>query len=291
MEPNDAMNPISRTDRTKTTMRTNLPSIGTCLALAGLLGTTNANAFEWSDTSIGFRHGSKFREPYNDRNISKNIISITHANGYKYGSNYLNMDLLQSDDRDSNAQEAYVVYRHTLDLGRITGNSFAFGPVKGVGLTGGFDWNTKNDPGYASKKRMLVLGPTLMMDVPGFLNASLLVLHESNRPVGVASRHTYKAHPMLNLAWGIPIGGTGLSFEGYMNYIASKGRNEFGGATAPETNIDAMLMYDVGAPLGWGKNTFRVGFEYQYWRNKFGTSSSVPGSLARTTMIRVESHF
>lgn len=285
------MNPISSNGRTKTTMRTNLLNTSTCLALAGLLGASNANAFQWSDTSIGYRHGSTFREPYNDRNIGKNIISITHANGHKYGSNYLNVDLLQSDDRDSNAQEAYVVYRHTLDLGRITGNSFAFGPVTGVGLTGGFDWNTKNDPGYASKKRMLVLGPTLMMDVPGFLNASLLVLNESNRPVGLDHRHTYKAHPMLNLAWGIPIGGTGLSFEGYMNYIASKGKNEFGGATAPETNIDAMLMYDVGAPLGWGKNTFRIGLEYQYWRNKFGNPSNVAGSLARTTMLRAETHF
>jgi nucleoside-specific outer membrane channel protein Tsx len=129
------------------------------------------------------------------------------------------------------------------------------------------------------------------MDVPGFLNAGLLVLNESNRPVGVNSRYTYKSHAMLNLAWGIPIGGTGLSFEGYMNYIASKGKNEFGGNTAPETNIDAMVMYDVGAPLGWGNNTFRVGLEYQYWRNKFGNPSGVPGSLARTTMIRAETHF
>ena len=33
-----------------------------------------------------------------------------------------------------------------------------------------------------------------------------------------------------------------------MNYIGDKGKNEFGGPTSPELNIDAALMYDV-SPL------------------------------------------
>jgi hypothetical protein len=50
-------------------------------------------------------------------------------------------------------------------------------------------------------------------------------------------------------------------------------------------------MYDVGAMMGAAKNTFRVGFEYQYWRNKFGNPHGVPGSLAKSPMIRAEYHF
>jgi len=97
-----------------------------------------------------------------------------------------------------------------------------------------------------------VLGPTLMFDVPGFLNASLLMLWESNAPystfTGVQTkRHRYDTHPMINLAWGIPVGqlGVPVSVEGYANYSASKGRDEFGGGTRPETNIDMQLMCDV----------------------------------------------
>ncbi len=264
---------------------------GVLAVLASMAVLQQAQAAEWSDTSIGYRYGTAFQEPFNGQNITKNIFNITHVSGYKYGSNYLNVDLLQSDGTDASAQEAYVVYRHTLDLGKVSGKNFAFGPVRGMGLTAGFDWNTKNDPGYASKKRMLVLGPTFMVDVPGFLNVSLLLLQESNFPKGIASRYTYKTHPMLNLAWGIPLGGTGLSFEGFMNYISGKGSNEFGGGTSPETNIDAMLMYDLGPAMGAAKNTFRVGIEYQYWRNKFGNPSNVPGSLAKTPMVRAEYHF
>lgn len=268
-------------------------TVATCILTlsAAFAGMQQANAADWSDTSIGYRYGTKFAEPFNSKDIAKSVVNLTHVSGYKYGTNYLNLDLLQSDNNDGNAQEAYLVYRHTLDIGKISGKDLSFGPVRGLGFTLGFDWNTKNDTGYASKKRMLVAGPTLMMDVPGFLNISLLALSESNQPVGIASRYTYKTHGMLNLAWGIPISTSGLSFEGYMNYIGAKGKNEFGGDTSPETNIDAMLMYDLGTPLGMGKNTFRLGVEYQYWRNKFGNQPQVPGSLAKTPMIRAEYHF
>lgn len=268
----------------------NIKALCLCAA-ATTLSMGQANAFDWSDTSVGYRYGTDFREPYNTQKVSKNILNLTHADGYKYGNNFFNVDLLMSDQADSKAQEAYVVYRHTLDLGKVTGQEFKFGPVRGLGLTAGFDWNTKNDPGYSSRKRMLVAGPTVKFDVPGFLDVSLLALRESNQPIGISSRYAYKTHAMLTAAWGIPVGATGLSFEGYMNYIASKGTDEFGGKTAPETNLDMMLMYDLGTPMGWSKNSVRAGVGYQYWRNKFGTPSNVPGSLAKTPMVRVDFHF
>ncbi|MEO7496331.1 MAG: outer envelope protein [Massilia sp.] len=273
--------------------------------LAALAACGAAQAADWSDTSIGFRHGSKFAEPFNNQDISKNIVNLTSASGYKYGSNFFNVDLLMSSAADpssagatTGAQEAYVVYRHTLDLGKVSGTSMAFGPARGVGLTAGFDYNTKNDAGYNSKKRMLVAGPTLMMDVPGFLDVSVLALWESNAPYSTFShtatpRYRYKVHPMLTAAWGIPFNfGIPLSFEGFANYIASKGKDEFGGATAPETNIDMQVMYDLSGAVGAAKNTFKIGLEYQYWKNKFGNpSANNPGAFAKTPMVRVEYHF
>jgi nucleoside-specific outer membrane channel protein Tsx len=258
---------------------------------AATAGMQQANALEWSDTSVGYRYGTQFAEPFNNQDISKNIVNLTHADGYKWGTNYLNLDVLNSDKTDSHATEAYLVYRNTLDFGKISGKDLGFGPASGFGLTLGLDWNAKNDPGYGSKKRMFVAGPTMMIKVPGFLNVSLLALRESNQPVGLPSRYTYKTHAMLNVNWGIPIADTGWAFEGYGNYIEAKGKDEFGGDTSPETNIDAMLMYDLGTKMGLGKNKVRVGLEYQYWRNKFGNQPQVPGSLAKTPMVRAEYHF
>jgi hypothetical protein len=100
---------------------------------------------------------------------------------------------------------------------------------------------------------------------------------------------------MLTAAWAIPLGkDTGFTYEGFANFIASKGNNEFGGPTATETNIDSQIMYDVGALAG-AKGKFKVGIEYQYWKNKFGNPATTPGAgsgaFAKTTMLRAEYHF
>lgn len=277
------------------------------LLAAGLLlgGLNAAQAADWSDTSLGWRYGTQFAEPYNNQDISKNILSLTHVSGYKYGTNFFNVDALFSDSKDpssvgatTGAHEVYIVYRNTLDMEKLTGTSYKTGWIRGWGITGGFDVNTKTDAGYNSKKRMLVLGPTLMMDVPGFLNIGLHLLNESNAPYNgyqniSVPRYTYKLHPMLALSWGIPVA-QNLSFEGYADFIASKGKDEFGNQTAAETNIDMQLMYDIGAGLGGSKNTFKLGLEYQYWKNKFGNDASGPagpGAFAHTPMIRAEYHF
>jgi nucleoside-specific outer membrane channel protein Tsx len=276
-----------------------------CTAIA-MLAASAAQAADWSDTSIGYRYGTKFAEPFGSNDIKKSIIDLNHVSGYSYGSNFLNVDLLLSDKKDpsspgstTGASEVYIVYRHTLDLSKVSGEKLAFGPVRNVGLTAGFDANVKVDAGYNSRKQMLVLGPTLMLDVPGFLNVSLLALKESNAPYskfsGTATdRYTYKTHLMLTAAWGIPLGKLPLAFEGFANYIGTKGTNEFGGATAPEFNFDGQVMLDVGTVAGGAPGKFKVGFEYQYWRNKFGNPASGAagsGATAKTPMIRAEYHF
>lgn len=264
-----------------------------------------AQAADWSDTSLSYRYGTRFAEPFNDQDIAKHIVNLSSASGYKYGKNFFSVDFLLSNQADpsaagadSGAHEAYAVYRHTLDLGKIGGANLAWGPVRGLGLTAGFDVNSKTDAGYNSKKRMLVLGPTIMFDVPGFLDVSVLALDESNAPYNgftrtATPRYHYKTHAMLTAAWGIPFNfGVPLSFEGFANYIGTKGKNEFGGDTAVETNIDMQVMYDLSGAVGAAKNTLKAGLEYQYWKNKFGNSDrNNRGATAKTPMLRVEYHF
>lgn len=285
-------------------------NLAVAMGVIGIALSFPTNAADWSDTSIGWRYGTKFAEPYESNNITKNILNLTHVSGYKYGTNFFNVDMLYSNIQDpsaygstNGAQEIYIVYRNTIDIGKVTHSDYKFGIVKDIGATFGFDTNTKTDTGYNSKKRMLVAGPTLMIDVPGFLNVSVLELWESNAPSGwdfqtnstySIPRYTYKTHPMLSLAWGIPIGSSAFSFEGFMNYIAAKGRDEFGAATKPETDFDGQVMADIGMLAGGPKGTFKLGFEYQYWRNKFGNDASGPagnGAFAKTPMIRGEYHF
>jgi hypothetical protein len=257
-----------------------------------------ASAETWSDTYLGYRYGSAFREPFNTQNISKNILNFQHAGGYKYGTNFFNVDFLMSSSKDpaaggGGAQEAYAVYRNTIDLSKVTGKEYKWGYIRDVGATVGFDWNTKNDVGYSSKKRMVVGGPTIMMDVPGFWNISVLALGESNFPVGIASRYRYKTHLMLDNAFGIAISDA-FKFKGYFDIIAPKGNDEFRNATKTETHTDLAVMGDVGKLTGSTKDTFFVGVGYEYWKNKFGNNSAGPagrGAFARTPLLKAEYHF
>ena len=265
-----------------------------------LASAVNANAADWSDTYIGYRYGTSFAEPYEGNSISKNIFNLSGVSGYSYGTNFFNVDMLMSNSNDpsavgatSGAQETYVVYRNTVDWSKISGASMKMGILRDAGATFGFDYNTKTDAGYNSKKRMLVAGPTLMFDVPGFLNVSVLALQESNAPYNGFShvstpRYTYKVHPELDVVWGVPFTlGVPLLFKGYGDIIASKGLDEFGNQTATETHIDMEVMYSI-------TKSFSAGVEYEYWKNKFGNNASGPagsGAFAKTPMVRVEYHF
>jgi hypothetical protein len=276
------------------------------IGLLALTGRAVAAGADWSDTSIGYRYGERFAEPFNQRHITKNIVNLTSASGYQYGKNYFNVDFLMSSAADpsaagsgSGAHETYALYRHTLDLGKVSGKTLQFGPVRGLGVTAGFDVNSKTDAGYNSRKRMLVAGPTLMLAVPGFLEVSLLAMWESNAPHSTftgksTDRYRYDTHAMLSAVWGIPftLGAIPLAFEGFAQYIDAKGLNEFGRQSAAETNIDVKLMYDISPMVGAAKNRFRLGLQYQFWKNKFGNSDhGNPGATARTPMIRGEYHF
>ncbi len=288
-------------------MNTQARKMRTAACAALLCCAAPAWAVDWSDNAISYRYGTRFAEPFNQQHIKKHIVAFTHASGYKYGSNYLNLDVLKSDSSDarnlgssSGAREAYLLYRHTLDIGALRGSGIRFGKVKGLGLTFGFDVNDKDDVGYNSRKRMLVAGPTLMWDVPGFLNTSILWLRESNAPSGpfppianVRGRYTYDTHPMFGASWGIPVA-EGWSFEGFLNFIAEKGLNETGEPTGAETNVDVALMYDVGPRLGYAKKKIRIGVGYQFWNNKFGNTRRTTGGAgqrASTPMVRADFHF
>ncbi len=130
------------------------------VSVATLLGcmSAGAHAAAWSDTFVGYRYGTQFMEPNNPENVEKHILQFTHASGYSLGQNFFNLDLLQSSNEDpasnsdSGATEAYLTYRHQLHAGGVFDEPVAFGPVRDMALTFGFDLNTKNT-GFAPRKR------------------------------------------------------------------------------------------------------------------------------------------
>ena len=275
-----------------------------CLSIAAPL----ASAATWTDTFLGYRYGTQFHEPNNTQDVRKNVLQFTHSSGYAVGQNFLNLDVLQSDKNDplngggSGATEFYLTYRHQLHLGKALDRDLSFGPVKEVALTGGFDLNTK-DTRFAPRKRLLVVGPTLKFDVPGYLDVSLLAAREWNHcglgaPACPQAEISFDTQWMLSAAWGIPFqaGPLPLKFQGFINYIGEKGKDYAGVKTEAETLMRTSLMADLGQLAGSRKNTVWAGVGYELWLNKFGNHANAagvtkPGINTRAPTLQLEWHF
>ena len=288
-------------------MIANARCIAAALALSASLATP-AVAATWNDTFLGYRYGTQFHEPNNTRDVRKHVLQFTHASGYATGQNFVNLDILQSDRNDpisggdSGATEFYLTYRHQLHLGKLLDKDLSFGPVKEVAFTGGFDLNTKNTR-FAPRKRLVVAGPTLKFDVPGFLDVSLLAGKEWNHcglgaPACPEASIAFDPQLILSVAWGIPFqaGLLPLKFQGFLNYNTAKGRDYARVKTEAETLMRTSLMVDVGQMTGSRKNTLLAGVGYEMWLNKFGNHANAagvtkPGINTYAPTLQLEWHF
>lgn len=263
------------------------------------LAAASAQALQWDDNAVRYWWGPAFVEPGNAANVPKSILSFTHVDGYKWGGNFLNIDMLFSEKEDqvqgltevksAGAVEVYVVYRHTLSLNKITGSkAFQLGPVvRDVGIELGADLNTKNNS-FASRKIMPVAGVSVSLDVPGFLNVGVLLDKEWNDNAIIGKEVTFDVTPMFTAAWGIPVVGP-ISFEGFALANLPKGKDGFGNDTKTEVLLHPKGMIDLG--YFWGSKGYQIGAGWEYWLNKFGNDhDAVPGSKASTIFLEAAIH-
>jgi len=279
------------------------------LALA--LAAPAANATLWQDNSIHYWYGTAFAEPgigtydsagnpTGDTNISKNVISFTHASGYTHGGNFLNIDFLWSGPKDpvngtgstpinQGALEVYAVYRHHLSLNSfIASKPFEAGPLRDLNFTFGADFNTKNTT-FAPEKMLPLGGLELSFAVPGFLNIGAFVAREWDTNGFANKAVTFDYTLRVDAAWHIntPVGA--LSFQGFASVVLPKGKDGFGGDTVTEILLHPKLMYDVGTLFG--DKGYEVGVGWQYWLNKFGNDhSKLPGCAESAAFVEAAIH-
>lgn len=269
------------------------PLVAACLGLAAPAHAAQG----WSDTYLGYRVGNRYTEPAIADPVHKDIFSLTHASGYKYGSQFLNVDLLLSDRHDparngGGAREIYAVYRHHLSPLALFGLDTGFGPVREIALTGGFNLGSKNTA-FASRPQVLVFGPTLKFNTAGgFLDAGLWYRLEHNHN-GIAGKDVrFDNTWMFNLAWAQPFqaGAVPAKFQGFADYIGAKGKDGFGIESEPETLLRTSVMFDLGRTFRLREKALYGGVGYEYWRNKFGNPPG-RGTQTSAATLNLEWHF
>lgn len=263
--------------------------------------------FVFADTQVGYRHVFTAAEPGNPklktadpsdgRDIPKDVLNISHANAWAYGTNFLSLDITVSASQDPagtrnavpgqttlfgyGATDAYGLYRGTLSGNKVTGTK-AFvipGLIKDVSLSYGFDASAKNTP-FGPRKRFVVGGLVFSVDVPaGFLNIAIHGSKEWNRngfAVAPYREVSFDPTPEFEITYNFPLdtlmGGFPLRIAGFNNIVMPKGRTST--PTSTPTTVEFLsrtsLVIDIGK-LIWnvpGRLDTFVGF--QYWRNKFG---------------------
>jgi hypothetical protein len=277
--------------------------------LCGSFAIPEAHAqFTYTDTSVGYRWGESFKEPAtnNGHDISKNIFSVTHSDGYKYGENFINIDILLSDNHDpannsnDGATEYFGVYRHDLSLNSVTGgDTFKWGIIRDLRIEAGGNLSTKNTA-FAPSVRAVMFGPSIAFDVPnGFFNIAFDLYKEWNNngivfPGKVGQGVNFDTTARIEGAWGVPfhIFGQRFKYEGYFDITPPKGKDGFGAQTVTEFLWHNKWKYDFGKLATGKEHVVEGGVGLEFWENKFGNDhTKVPGSEAVSPFVFVSFYF
>lgn len=238
-----------------------------CAALLCL--SQGVHAAEWSTTNVQLLHGNGYE--LGDGSMS--IMTFEHANGWKYGDNFFFLDVGNPTGRGTGY---YAEFSPRVSMGRISGNTLKFGPVKDVLIAGTQE--------MGEDLRATLVGVGFALDIPKFAFADInFYYRESNRD-WLAEQTDSGAQ--ITIDWLLPfeIAGQKFAFEGFADYAWG----EKGGSSPKADNLVAgpRLLIDLGNWVG-APGTLQAGVEYQIWRSKYGVDGvdeDVPQLMIKWTM-------
>jgi hypothetical protein len=222
--------------------------------VAALLGVVNVvYAFDWTSTDIQFLHGSGYL--YGSRN--RDIITIEHSDGWRYGQNYFFVDTINHRNAsDPVSWEAYGEFYSFLSAAKIFDAAMPFSWVKDLGVTLGVNAGSQPTvtPFFAG-----LAGGSVQFNVPYFKYFQMDFLAYQNQHINSPA---FQVTP----SWEVPfdISGFDFRFRGFMDYITSGGIGQ-----ASTIVFQPQLLSDLGSFWDYNNHVF-AGVEYQFWHNKFG---------------------
>lgn len=220
-----------------------------CLLLS--VDCSAADFIEWQSSNVQLLGG----EQYELGRAKRQIVSIEHANTWRYGDFHFFSDITLNDDVG-----AYAEITPRFSLSRMGLLPAPGGLIQDTFIATNFEFGK-----YGVRRYLYGAGFNLaLLDFAYF---KVNVLHRNNPQLAGTTGQ-------LTLAWKkvFDLGPTHLIFEGFADFAGSEGS-----AVANQLLVPRFLL-DLGEPLGTANRLF-VGIEWQYWRNKFGrpgVTESVP---------------
>jgi len=214
--------------------------------------------FTWTSSNIQGLYG----EDFIFSEAQRGTVTIEHAHGWKYGDNFFFVDMYNNQ-----GFEVYAEVYSNFSLSKITGEKFAFGPIKDVSLMLGL--NISNRP-ETRRFQAYLWGVNLDLANAYFDYLSLSIA--AYKDDSVASYGV-----QITPVWSYPFTIAQLSFK-FKGFLDIKDGN-----SNAEGNVSVLaqpqLLLDVGELSGWKPNVFYIGMEYSYWLNKYGVEGKDESAL------------
>ena len=238
--------------------------------LSALLFSGASIASNWSTTEMHLQYGD-LDQPFDGvpgSSANTTIITLQHASGWDYGSNFFFADYSSVGSNDALYLEWYPAFSSK----QIFDVSYG-GLLKDVSFVMGFNAAPESDI------LKYLPGVQLALDVDGFQFLNVLVTGyiDDNEGIVNGGAPREKNSWMVDVSWRYPIMTDSHRFylEGHAEYI-NRRKTEL---STPQNDIETkswvlaqlQVRWDVGHALAWKKDTLFAGIEYQYWNNKLGT--------------------
>lgn len=214
--------------------------------------TYPAWAFDWMSNDIQLLYGSSFVLGSPDRTT----VTIEHSDGWKYGSNFFFVDIINRNDIST---EIYTEVYSYLSFNKITQANFSFGPIKDISLLASL--NIGNKPERDNFRAYLLgINFDLANEWFNYLKLDVAAYKDEN----IAGRYGIQFTPV----WSYPfsIGGIKFKFRGFTDF--KTGNCSIDNVT--QILSQPQLVLDLGDLVGWQKEHLYIGTEYIYWHNKYG---------------------
>jgi nucleoside-specific outer membrane channel protein Tsx len=229
--------------------------IKTCILL-GLLGLSNAlhaDALHWQNNSLTLLYGNGFDVAPSDQTT----LTFEHVSGWSWGDLFLFMDA--TDYRNSSQEYGfYGEISPRLSYSKLSGQTLDAGPVKDVLLAA-----TREFGKYDVETTLLGVGFDL--ELPGFDFFQLNLYRRM--PDGSRDGESIQITPVWSMSW--PVAGSKLVFDGFMDWNI-----EDDGTYSKNLHFNPQIKYDLSQKLGLAEKQLMIGFEYDYWSNKYGIEDS-----------------
>ncbi|MGR9088764.1 MAG: DUF5020 family protein [Gammaproteobacteria bacterium] len=215
-----------------------------------------ARTIEWSSSNIQLLYGNDFEFGDDERAT----VTVEHAHGWKYGTNFFFVDLL---DRNDIGFEVYAEVYTYLSMNKLSGYQWSFGPVRDVSLVAGL--NISNKPENDNfKAYMLGLSFDLTNGRFDYLQLDVMAYKGDD----IKGKYGLQITPV----WSLPFDVASLKFKfrGFTDFRT--------GNTNDSGNFHILaqpqLLLDVGDLAGWRSDKLYIGTEYSLWYRKFGVEDT-----------------